>query len=108
MVKTKTKKTSSKPVRRQVDARVSRDTAVASKELDGLFLLKLVLYLIIGSQWVRFTRGGMTIPIPIGVIVGVFFARTEKFQIDRKLEFVVLLMAMFIGFWVLPGIEVLL
>jgi hypothetical protein len=110
MVKTKTKKVPIKsktvPKKRVAAARTAKAPSVV-QEMDGVYLLKLVLYLIIGSQWVRVTRGGTTIPIPIGVIIGYFFARSERFQIDRKLEFAVLLMAMFISFWVLPGIEIL-
>lgn len=67
--------------------------------LDGVFFLKLVLYLVMGSLWVKVSRGeSMQIALPIGLIVGVLFAAHEHFQIDRKIEYAVLVVAMLIGF----------
>ncbi len=77
----------------------------SSAELDSVYLLKLVLYLIIGSQWLRFVyASGSQIPVPIGLLVGIFFASHDHFQIDRKIEYAVLLVAMLIGFWSQVGI----
>lgn len=72
-----------------------------TQELDGVYFLKIVAYLILGSFWVRFVNGSspMEIPIPVGLISGVLLARHERLQIDRKIEYAILLMAMFIGFW---------
>ena len=77
-----------------------------TKESDSLYFLKLVLYLIIGSQWLRITNGDMQIPIPIGLIIGILFARTDRFQIDRKIEYALLLVSMFIGFWLPLGLVI--
>ena len=79
-----------------------------NQELDSVFLLKLVLYMIVGSQWVRFTDGaGVTLlPLPIGLLVGLIFATHDHFRIDRKIEFAVLLVAMLVGFWTQAGIYV--
>ena len=75
-----------------------------NQELDSVYLLKLVLYLIVGSQWLKIeTKGGAQIPIPVGAIIGVLFAAHDHFRIDRKIEYAVLLVAMFIGFWVPLG-----
>lgn len=75
-----------------------------NQELDSVYMLKLVLYLVIGSQWLKIvTRSGVQIPIPVGAIVGIFFAAHDHFRIDRKIEYAVLLVAMFIGFWVPLG-----
>ncbi len=75
-------------------------------ENDGSYLLKLVLYLIIGSQWVRLVDPSLTkqIPIPIGLVVGVLFATHEHFQIDRKIEYAVLIIATLLGFWSQAGL----
>lgn len=75
-------------------------------ELDSIYLLKLVLYLIIGAQWLRFVRpdGASQVPVPIGLIIGVLFAMHDHFQIDRKIEYAVLLVAMFVGFWSQVGL----
>lgn len=77
-------------------------------ELDSVYLLKLVLYLIVGAQWIRFTNtaGTSQIPIPVGFIIGMLFAAHDHFQIDRKIEFAVLLVAMFVGFWSQVGMYV--
>jgi uncharacterized transporter YbjL len=77
-----------------------------SKKSESVFFLKLVLYMIIGSLWLKvILPSGSQIPLPIGLIVGLLFASHEHFRIDRKLEYVVLLIAMFIGFWTPMGLQ---
>ena len=74
-------------------------------ESDSEYLLKLVMYLIIGSVWLKITSSSSgQIPIPIGFIIGLIFASHEHFRIDRKIEFAVLLVAMLVGFWLPIGI----
>jgi ABC-type dipeptide/oligopeptide/nickel transport system permease component len=74
-------------------------------EADSAYILKLVLYLIVGSLWLKISRPtGGQVPIPIGFIVGVLFAMHENFRIDRKIEYALLLVAMFVGFWLPIGI----
>lgn len=69
-------------------------------ETDSVYFLKLVLYLILGSLWLKVTKGqNLQIPLPVGLIVGLILTRHEHFQIDRKIEYAVLLVAMLIGFW---------
>ena len=76
-----------------------------TKELDSVYLLKLVFYLIVGSLWLKVSKGtDLQIPLPIGAVIGLIFASHEHFQLDRKIEFAVLLVAMLIGFWVPFGI----
>ncbi len=82
--------------------------ATSVQEPDAVYFLKLVLYLIIGSQWLRITRGSMQFPLPIGLLVGLCFTRMERFQIDRKIEYAVLLVSMFISFWLPLGLEIVL
>lgn len=76
-----------------------------TQELDSVYMLKLVLYLIIGAQWVRFENhdGTTQIPIPVGLVIGLFFVAHDHFKIDRRIEFAVLLVAMFVGFWTQIG-----
>lgn len=95
MAKKKNKKHSSKLVK-------------GGPELDSVYLLKLVLYLIVGAQWIRFVNASGTtqIPIPIGLIAGFLFAAHDHFKIDRKIEYAVLLVAMFVGFWSQVGIYI--
>lgn len=87
---------------------VKKKTKRAVEESDGSYVLKLVLYFIIGSQWLWIaTQGGTShIPVPIGLFIGLFFVRHERFQIDRKIEYAVLLIAMLIGFWGQIGVFV--
>lgn len=75
-------------------------------DLDSVYLLKLVLYLIIGAQWLRLDHGTGSIPVPIGLMIGMLFAMHEHFKIDRKIEYAVLLIAMFVGFWTQVGVYV--
>lgn len=79
-----------------------------SKELDSVYVLKLVLYMILGSQWLYITNTDRSyqLPIPLGLLVGIFFAMHEHFQIDRKVEYAILLIAMFVGFWLPMGINI--
>jgi len=83
-------------------------TRVRGAELDSVYLLKLVLYLVVGAQWVRLENAGGTsqIPIPVGLIIGVLFAMHDHFKIDRKIEFAVLFVAMFVGFWTQVGVYI--
>lgn len=74
-------------------------------ESDSTYLLKLVLYMILGSIWIKIsTPDEAQIPFPIGFLVGMIFAMHDHFQIDRKVEYAMLLIAMFIGFWLPIGI----
>ncbi len=80
-----------------------------SAELDSVYFLKLVMYLILGSIWIKITKDdAIQIPLPIGLIIGLIFASHEHFKIDRKVEYAVLLIAMFIGFWAPIGIYIVL
>ena len=74
-------------------------------ELDNIYLLKMALYLVLGSIWLRIgLSNGSQIPIPVGFIAGLIIASHEKMKIDKKLEYAILLVAMFIGFWLPIGI----
>lgn len=75
-------------------------------ESDSIYFLKLVLYLIIGAFWVRISTESWVVPLPIGLMVGLAFARTERFQIDRKIEYAILLVSMFVAFWLPVGLEI--
>jgi hypothetical protein len=75
------------------------------QNFDGVYLLKLALYVILGSMWVKITHGGtLNIPIPVGFIAGLLFASHEHFQIDRKIEYAVLMVAMLVGYFAPYGL----
>lgn len=102
MAKTKTTKTI-KPGRKARTRSVA-----AAQEADSIYFLKLVLYLILGSQWLRLTKGSVTLPLPIGLIIGLLLARTDKLNFDRKMAYAILLISMFVAFWLPIGLEVML
>lgn len=78
---------------------------IQSAETDGAYILKLVMYLIIGSLWIKISYGDNgQLPIPLGLIIGLLFASHDHFQIDRKIEYALLLLAAFLGFWLPIGI----
>lgn len=76
-------------------------------ELDGVYLLKLLLYMLLGSMWLKISNGeSISFGIPIGLIIGLIFTTHEHFQIDRKIEYAVLLIAMLIGYFAPYGLYI--
>lgn len=73
-------------------------------QFDGVYLFKLVFYLLIGSMWLKNGDGSMG--IPVGLMIGLVFASHEHFRIDRKIEYAVLVVAMFIGFFAPFGLYI--
>jgi hypothetical protein len=74
-------------------------------EPDSSYFLKLVLFLIIGAQWVRIeSLPDWSLPLPAGLLIGLWFASHEHFQIDRKIEYALLLISMFVSFWLPLGL----
>jgi len=89
MVKTKRKVSKSRP----------------KQEMDSVYILKLVLYMILGAQWLRITKGSLQLPIPYGLLIGLLFAAHDHFRVDRKIEYALLLGATFVAFWLPIGLE---
>lgn len=80
---------------------------VKRPETDSAYFLKLVLFLILSSLWLRITVDENTVvPLPAGAIIAVFYALHDHFQIDRKIELALILIGMFISFWLPIGIYV--
>lgn len=78
-----------------------------SAELDGVYLLKLLLYVLLGSLWMKVSNGdSVTVGVPIGFIVGLIFTSHEHFQIDRKIEYAALLVAMLFGYFAPYGLYI--
>lgn len=85
----------------------NKKTSKQAQESDGAYLLKLVLYVVMGSQWLWIVqKDGSQIPLPLGLALGLLFASKEQFQIDRKIEIAVLLVASIVAFWGQVGIFV--
>ena len=68
-------------------------------ELDGVFILKLALYVLMGSLWLKIQHADLTggFPLPVGLVLGLVFASHEHFQIDRKIEYAALVLAALVG-----------
>lgn len=78
-----------------------------TRQSDGAYLLKLVLYVIVGAQWLFVKTGsGAQIPLPAGLLIGFWFASHDHFRIDRKIEYAVLVVAMLVGFFGQVGLFV--
>lgn len=80
-------------------------TKRVKQELDSVFFLKIVMYLVLGSAWVRLVDQDMTTqyPLPVGLLLGLVFISHDHFRIDRKIELSVLLVSALVGFWVNTG-----
>lgn len=65
-------------------------------ETDSAYFLKLFMYFLIGAIWVNIPALG--VQLPVGLALGLLFANHEHFQVDRKIEYAVLLIAMVISF----------
>lgn len=83
-------------------------TKNAGSDVDMVYFLKLTVYLVLGSLWVKVTDGQTTqIPIPAGFLIGLVLASHDNVQLDRKIGFAVLLIAMLVGFWAPFGIYII-
>jgi len=77
----------------------------SAQELDSVYFLKLVLYLVIGSFWVKITFGETSqIPIPLGFLIGLYIVSRDRLQLDRKIGLALLLVSMLVGFWTPIGL----
>ena len=82
-----------------------------AKESDSTYFLKLVLYVILGSFWLKFHQpislGGIELHgAPLGLIIGLLFASHDHFQVDRKIEYAILIIVTIITFFLPAGIVI--
>jgi hypothetical protein len=86
---------------------VAKRKIKAKGQSDSEYLLKLAIYLIVGSLWVKIAvNPEVQISLPFGLAIGLVLASHEHFKVDRKIEYAVLLVAMLIGFWLPIGVFV--
>lgn len=80
------------------------------RETDSVYFLKIILFFILGSIWLRF-REVQVLPgmssLPIGLLIGLVFAHHDHFRIDRKIEYAVLLAAAILSFVAPIGVVLL-
>jgi len=80
----------------------------SQNQLDTIYFLKLVVYMVLGSLWLKLTDGhSIQVPLPIGFMAGLVLASHDRVQLDRKIGFAVLLVAMLVGFWAPFGVYVI-
>jgi len=88
-------------------AKTKKQTKKISSEPDSAYFLKIVLYLIIGSQWLRIEHlPDWSIPLPLGLLIGLFYAAHDHFAIDRKIEYALLIVSAFVALWLPIGIVI--
>jgi len=80
-------------------------------EPDSAYFLKLVLYVVLGSLWLKFNQplilGDFAVHgFPLGLFLGLLFASHDHFQVDRKIEYAVLIIVTILCFFVPAGIVV--
>lgn len=78
------------------------------QQSDTAYFLKLIVYFICGTFWVRLLNvdiGAFThLSLPLGLVAGIAFSTFECSHVDKKIELAVLLAATFISFYLPVGI----
>jgi len=93
----------------QLKNRPARRKPIVKEERDSIYFLKLVLYLVLGTIWVKFSApivlAGIPLGgIPIGLFIGLLIASHDKLQIDRKIEYAVIIVMTVISYFLPAGI----
>ncbi|MFI5240259.1 MAG: hypothetical protein ACHQUB_00935 [Candidatus Saccharimonadia bacterium] len=65
------------------------------EESSSVYFLKILLYFILGTIWIKYNG---RIVFPVGLLLGLLFSSHEHFQIDRKVEYAVLLISALLAF----------
>ena len=78
-------------------------------EKDSTYFLKIVLYVILGSFWLKFDppmQVGEFVfyGVPLGLVIGVIFASHDHFAVDRRIEYAILLLITIFTFYIPAGI----
>ena len=90
----------------------ARASVVAIAEPDSTYFLKLVIVVILGTLWIKFTQpmSWQGIPMngfPFGMLVGLAGIRLlEKNPFDRRIWYAVLIVVGIISFFVPAGIVI--
>lgn len=79
-------------------------------ESDGVYFLKLVLVVVLGTLWLKFRSpiflGGLPFSgVPIGMLFGlVIVNRFEKYQFNRKIWYAILILVTIVSFFLPAGL----
>lgn len=88
---------------------MAKTKTVPQTEPDSVYFLKLVLYIVLGSFWLKFNApihiGDFALHgFPLGLLIGLLFASHDHFQIDRKIEYAILVIVTIVTFFLPAGI----
>ncbi|MEO5499560.1 MAG: hypothetical protein ABIR46_03610 [Candidatus Saccharimonadales bacterium] len=88
-----------------------KKSALYQRESDSAYVLKLVLYVVLGSLWIKFADpvyiGDIVVnAVPIGLVLGIIFASHDHFQVDRKIEYAILILMTVISYFLPAGIVI--
>lgn len=81
-------------------------------ESDSQYFLKLVIYFLLGTFWIKFGQpfsiyGLMITAIPLGLLIGIIAVKfIEKHQADRKIWYAVLLVVTIVTYFNAAGIVI--
>lgn len=81
-------------------------------EPDSTYLLKLVLYVLLGTFWIKlaspiFWQGVPLGAVPVGLLLGLVLVKWfEKYQTDRKIWYAILIVVTILGYFVPAGIVI--
>ncbi|MGB3024081.1 MAG: hypothetical protein WBB39_04750 [Candidatus Saccharimonadales bacterium] len=90
---------------------LKKRSARAPIERDSTYFLKIVLYIILGSLWIKLASpvyigtiivGGF----PLGLAIGLMFASHDHFQVDRKIEYALLIIVTIMTYFLPAGIVI--
>ncbi len=82
-----------------------------NSESDSTYFLKIVLYVVLGSLWIKFAAplelGAFVLNgFPFGLILGLIFASHDHFQVDRKIEYALLILMTILTYFLPAGIVI--
>jgi hypothetical protein len=104
-----------KQTRKRPQSRAAISTRTAKEkifETDGTYFFKLVLFVILGTLWLKFQQPvtwlGLPVSgIPAGLLIGLVLAtKFEKYQADRKIWYAILVVVAIISYFVPAGIVI--
>lgn len=86
-------------------------TPVKNTESDSAYFLKLVLYVVLGTLWLKFQSplviGDLLVNgVPLGLVIGLLFASHEHFQVDKKIEYAILVVMTILTYFLPAGIVI--
>jgi hypothetical protein len=67
---------------------------VSNREADSVYFLKILLFFLLGTIWIKYNG---YVVFPIGLGIGLLFVHNDHFSIDRKSEYVILIISALMG-----------